>query len=226
MENKEIEKRAFAVRANADSRTIVGTPIVFNSRSQNLGFYEIIEPSAFTQEDVSRFDIRVVYQHQDSFIPMARSNKGKGSLKINVDENGVNIEFEAKKTAASDEVLEAVRQGDVDKMSFAFLVDREGQKVSRAEDGTILRSIIRFKDVKEFSILGTEPAYAATTVNVRSLEEVLEEETRDLAEVERLKVEADKAEADKVAAQKKVDDDKAYWQKYDDILKKYKENKN
>jgi len=196
------EVREFRINApSGDSRTICGTPIVFNSTSNFIqtnangaGFYEVIAPEAFTAMDIERFDIRVVFQHNDKFIPLARSKRGVGTLRISIDTIGVNIEFDAKNTAEGESILQAVRSGDLDAMSFAFYVNKEDYQVSRQIDKTILRTINRFEDVSEFSIVNI-PAYSSTIVSARAINEELEPEIEAPEEVVETPVEAVEAEA-------------------------------
>ena len=252
-----IEKREFKIQVRegvisgetTNSRTIFGTAILFNTPSQDFGgFKEIIAPEAFTNEDIKRFDIKILFQHNEQFIPLARSNKGKGTLKITIDSVGVHFEFDAKNTATGEEILQAIRAGDIDKMSFGFYMNKEGQKWTKNIDGSYVRTIIKFLDVVEFSILGTTAAYDSAVVNSRALEqaklelvkvsvdvpaeeltevtpEVPEEPTETpVEEVEPIETRDNKdLENAKLIleAKQKEEEDKKYWGKYEDLLNKY-----
>lgn len=160
-----IERRSIIqIRSNDSSRKISGTAIVFNKESQLLGgwFTEVILPESVTLELLNSCDILMLWNHNEGDIPLARSKKGKGSLKITLTATGVDFEFEARKTPQGDEVLAAVRAGDVDSCSFAFIVDEEGEDWQSKPEATYLRTIKRFREIKDLSLVN-EPAYLETS---------------------------------------------------------------
>lgn len=193
MEMNKLEKRVIELRVSDDpeDRTIKGTAIVFNSYSELLGgqFREVINPEAVTPELISGSDIVMLYNHNDDFIPLARSKFGKGTLKITIEENGVDFNFKAKRTQLGDEVLEAVRNGDLDSCSFAFVIDEGGDDWEKRDDGSYIRTINRFKSLHDFSIV-VNPAYRATEVNTRGLDDLKQiEELDKQKEIEKQKEE-------------------------------------
>ncbi|MFZ4799854.1 MAG: HK97 family phage prohead protease [Bacteroidia bacterium] len=164
------EERSFKIKSREENnkKILFGTPIVFNVESKNLGgFKELIMPQAFTNEDIKRFDIRLIYQHNETFIPLARSNKGKGSLNIYVDSVGVHFRTELKQTAKADEIYQAIKAGDLDSMSFSFSLKKGDSKFIKNTKGEQLHVISKFEDIKEFSIVN-DPAYSNTTINSRA----------------------------------------------------------
>ena len=91
--------REAAPDAQGESRTIVGTAIVFDAESEVLDgwgyrFREVIKPEACTMEFLNSQDIKMNMLH-DRDLTLARCNKGTGSLRLSVDDKGVNFEFEA-----------------------------------------------------------------------------------------------------------------------------------
>ena len=178
-----IEKRYLIKEIrNVEDRTITGTAIVFNSLSEDLGgFREIIDPQAVTQEFIDTQDIVMLYNHDDTNGVLARSKYGKGSLKVNVTDEGVDFSFNAKNTSLGNEVLEAVRSGDLDACSFAFICKRD--TIERNE-GQLLRTIKEFDSIHDLSIV-IHPAYTATEVDTRSIKTF--EETEAMAEQEKNK---------------------------------------
>lgn len=169
-----IERRAIVqIRSNESDRKISGTAIVFNRESQLLGgwFTEIILPGSITQDLINRCDILMLWNHNDNEIPLARSKYGTGSLKITVTPTGVDFEFEARKTQKGDEILAAVRAGDVDGCSFAFIVAEGGDDWQSKPDGNYLRTISKFDEIRDLSLVN-EPAYLDTSC--RSLEKYKE----------------------------------------------------
>ena len=78
----EKELRSIETQFNLDDnkRTVSGYAIVFDSYSDNLGFIEIINKSAVTDELINNSDVFAKLNHCDDKI-LARSNRGKGSIK-------------------------------------------------------------------------------------------------------------------------------------------------
>jgi HK97 family phage prohead protease len=175
MIDQKIEVRHITeLRASTDpnSRKVAGTAIVFNSLSEDLGgFREVILPTAITQELINRCDIVMLYNHDSDQGVLARSKNGKGSLKITLTSTGVDFEFNAKKTSLGDEVLESVRQGDLTACSFAFRIAEGGDSWIKNIDGTYTRTISNIELLKDLSIV-VDPAYAATSVDTRGLDEL------------------------------------------------------
>jgi len=150
---------------------------VFNSESNDLGgFTEIIEPNAL-DGIIEKSDILCVLNHNEDKGVLARSNKGIGSLILEVDEKGLKYAFEAPNTALGDELLEGIKRGDISASSFAFrvLVDKWTKKA----DGTYLRTIQSIDEIFDVSPV-YRAAYDATSVDTRGLDEVKEEEKKRL----------------------------------------------
>ena len=153
----------------SESRTITGTAIVFNMESEILDdwgerFREVILPSAATMEFLNTQDIKMNLLHERE-LTIARCNKGQGSMRLSVDERGVNFEFEAPKCDIGDRCLELVRRGDYSGCSFEFYpkdydVERNGDDVKITH-----RS---FEFISSLTI-GLDPAYRQTSVNAREI---------------------------------------------------------
>ena len=180
MDEKKIEIRTLdcklAVREAADaqegeSRTITGTAIVFNAESEVLDdwgikFREVILPSAATMEFLNSQDVKMNMLH-DRQLTVARCNKGEGSLRLSVDDKGVNFEFEAPKCDIGDRCLEMVRRGDYSGCSFEFWPDE--YDIEEREGGKDVKVIHKkFRAITALTI-GLDPAYRQTSVNAREL---------------------------------------------------------
>lgn len=174
-ENTE-SRRVVEIRAlPGDDRTITGTAIVFNTESQVLGrwdpFTEIIKAEAVTQDLINKSNIVMLWNHDDDMIPLARSKYGKGSLSITITATGVDFSFKARETPQGEEILAAVRAGDVDSCSFAFCVAEGGDEWFAKPDGGYLRTITKFEELSDFSLVNN-PAYVEATL--RSLDKFKE----------------------------------------------------
>ena len=62
---KEIRQLSNNIQSNQESRTVEGYAVVFESMSENLGFYEIIHRGAITQETIDNSDILCKFNHND-----------------------------------------------------------------------------------------------------------------------------------------------------------------
>lgn len=177
--NKDLEIRIGSLQPAPEGRTIEGVAITANSPSQLLygEFREVISPDALTQEFINSQDIRVLYDHIPERGSLARSKHGNGTLALTVADNKLNFKFEAPNTPFGNEILDGVRRGDIDKLSFAF---RCGDDMwEEQEDGTYLRTVLRFDSITEISLLDVAPAYESTSVATRSLEKFKEEHMKD-----------------------------------------------
>lgn len=162
---------------NADSRMVEGYALVFDSESKDLGgFHEIIDRNAL-QGVIEKSDVFCLLNHNEDKGVLARSNKGVGSLKLEVDYKGLKYSFEAPKTALGDELLEGIRRGDISTSSFGFVVgDDQWEKRS---DGTYLRTIKTIKELFDVSPV-YQAAYKATSVNTRGLDNLKQKEKEEL----------------------------------------------
>lgn len=163
-----MEIRAGAeLRAEPESKKLIGHAAVFNKRSLDLGgFVEIIQPGAF--KNSLNNDIRALIDHRG--IAIART--GNGTLKVEEDEVGLRFEIDLPDTTAGLDIYKSIQRGDVDQMSFGFTVREGGQIFTEDEDGTIIRTLTDI-NVLEGSIV-TFPAYPDTDVAARSVQAWLE----------------------------------------------------
>lgn len=174
--NLEIRNITTEIRSNEEnSRKISGLAIPAESRSELLygEFYETISKDALTEDLINEHDVKLYMNHDSSQGTFARSKFGHGSLRLFVTDRGIEFETELPNTASGDELLEGIRRGDYDALSFAFAPDKEEWEEN--EDGTYNRTIRSIAFLDEISILSCAPAYEATEVKLRSLENFKEE---------------------------------------------------
>ena len=169
----EREYRNYGLVENYDieSRKICGYALKFGCESQYMGFYETIDRSAITEDVIKESDIFALLNHDQSKV-LARCRYGTegSSLKLELRDDGLYYEFEAPNTQWGDELIEHLKRGEIFSSSFAFCIpqDGSGDKIERAADGTIHRtitSIMRLFDVSPVF----EPAYLDTTCTTRTL---------------------------------------------------------
>ena len=174
---KEIRNCNQEVRAIPESRYVEGYALVFNSESNDLGGFKEIIDSRALEGIVDKSDVLCLLNHNEDKGVLARSNKGNGSLTLEIDTIGLKYSFEAPKTALGDELLEGLRRGDINTSSFAFTVGSDSWE--KREDGTYLRTISNIKQLYDVSPV-YHAAYNATSVNVRGLDKLKEQEKKEI----------------------------------------------
>lgn len=163
MTNKEIrcQMHSIEVRDDGDSgRIITGYPIVFNKPSENLGgFIEYVEADAL--KDVVMDNVYLIYGHDFNNV-LAR--KDAGTLELEVDEKGLLFKATLPNTTLADDVLENIRVGNIQGMSFGFTVAEDEWKSdsSASEDIRIVKKIDELFEITLTPI----PAYKDTTVAI------------------------------------------------------------
>lgn len=172
MNNYEQRAYAFDITATREegTSTLVGSPIVYG-RATDIGgmFEEVIDQGALIGADLK--DVPLLVNHNDKMIPVARSrrNTPNSTLRLAITETGLDMEadIDVENNMTARELDSAVSRGDIDGMSFKFIVKEE--KWERLDSDYPLRHIISFDKVLEISAV-TWPAYQDTTISARSKE--------------------------------------------------------
>jgi HK97 family phage prohead protease len=166
------------VRAGSDKRTIGGYAAKFNRMSQNLGgFKEQIAPGAFNRSASQGWpDVQARYNHDDN---MLLGTTGGNSLRLYVDEMGLNYDVDLLDDELSQRIYKLVERGDVRQSSFAFIADQD--EWTADDTGFPMRTLhqVRLLDVAPVNA----PAYLDTSVGLRSLAEKFD---ADLEEVRKM----------------------------------------
>lgn len=183
--NNKLEKRYITTEIRStdeNSRKISGLAIPAESRSELLygEFYETISKDALTEDLINSHDVKLYMNHDSSQGTFARSKFGKGSLRLFVTDRGIEFETELPNTVFGDQLLEGIRRGDYDALSFAFAPEKETWEEN--SDGTYNRTIRSIAILDEISILSCAPAYEATEVKIRSLEDFKEQRNKEKEE--------------------------------------------
>jgi len=164
-EGGEIERRSFPTEMVVSTREdggekIVGHAAVFGKLSVPLlGYRERIRKGAFS-EAIKNDDIRALWNHNSDYV-LGRNKSG--TLKLEEDDIGLRVEIIPPSTQWAKDLVESIKRGDVDQMSFGFkALDEEWKK----ENGENIRELVK---VKLFDVSPvTFPAYPETDVSVRS----------------------------------------------------------
>lgn len=143
--------------------TIMGTAIVFNSESRDLGgFQEKINPNAldaFFERKGDEVDVAALWSHDTSQVLGRTPN----TLKLKRDDNG--LHFELTPPNSRQDIVELVERSDVRGASFAFTVAKGGEQWDESRDGVTIREINEIDELFEISLVLT-PAYEATQVGL------------------------------------------------------------
>lgn len=153
-----------------DNKTIYGKAISFDTLSVDLGgFRETIKRGAITQDLINHSDIFARTNHKDDYI-LARSKNGKGSLSLELRDDGLYFSFELPNTEKGNELREHIKRGEITQCSFAFNTAEEANsEVWRNENGIIYRDIYKIGYLGDVAPV-YKPAYEETYVSMRAME--------------------------------------------------------
>lgn len=187
----EYERRLIEIRAvenEGNKMLIEGYAITFDKPATHQygsrKFTEIIKKGALDKTDMK--DVPMRYNHNDNVMIMARTRNK--SLKLTVDEKGLKVEADLLDTQSNRDLYKAIKEGLIDKMSFAFNVADGGDTWTFKEKETT-REVNNIAKLWDVSVVDT-PFYDSTSVYTRSFELLESEEKRleSLHEMELLKL--------------------------------------
>lgn len=146
----------FKALENEDGKLVIeGYAIVFNSPATH-GYTEIISDKALDNCDMT--DVVLRYNHNDSFIVLARTRNH--SLSLTKDSVGLKIKAELQKDITDHvNVYNAIRSQLIDKQSFAFSV--RGDSYDYDSDTRIITDIDKLYDVSVVD----QPFYQSTDIS-------------------------------------------------------------
>lgn len=141
-----------------------GVPVVFNTPTvlweyDGIQFKEQIDRHAFDKCDMS--DVIFNYNHGGHVAARLRNN----TLKLLINDVGMEMDAFLGGTEFGRQLLEEIRGGYIDKMSFAFTVAEDGDEYDAA---THTRTITRIKKLYDVSAVDI-PAYDTTSISARDL---------------------------------------------------------
>lgn len=140
------------------------------------GAKECIARSALDNADMS--DVIMLYDHQGMVLARQRNN----SLSIMCDEHGLYVRANLGGTQRGRELHEAIRNGLVDRMSWAFIVGENGWEYDRETRTVTITNITKVFDVSAVS----RPANEDTEIMARSyFDGVIEAEQQELLQRQR-----------------------------------------
>lgn len=170
--NDKLTTRCYNLELRASDEEggiIEGVPIVFDKETLIEDwcgqFKEIIDRKALDKANLK--DVLLCINHDLNKIALARSKNGKGTMKMEVKEDGLHIraKLDLENNSEARAIYSAVQRGDMSGMSFMFRVDDE--EWSDLDKDVPTRTIKGISIVHEVSIVNF-PAYNQTSVNARS----------------------------------------------------------
>jgi len=138
---------------------LVGTAIVFGSRSEDLGgFREVIAPDAIKRTLAERVDLRALIDHDPAKV---LGRVSTGTLRLYPKRTGLDVEIDVPDTSYGRDLVVSVARGDISGMSFAFRMLTQRYAMQGEERvRTILDMLVREVSVVAF------PAYPQTDLSI------------------------------------------------------------
>lgn len=119
---------------------------------------ECIRSTALAGADMSD----VIFQFDHQGIVMARQKNG--TLELSCDEHGLKVRADIGGTEQGRNLFEAIKNGLIDRMSWGFMVDRDGWEYDSDNKISYINKITKVYDVSAVSI----PANQDTEISARS----------------------------------------------------------
>lgn len=161
-----------------------GVPVVFNKPTclfeyEGVKFYEQIDRHAFDSCDMS--DVIFNYNHGGRVAARTRNS----TLKLAINDIGMEMDAFLGGTQFGKDLLEDIRGGYIDKMSFAFVVAEDGEEYDQATHTRTITKIKKLYDVSAVDI----PAYDTTSISARDFfSEAYEKEKTEMSQDNQRKV--------------------------------------
>ena len=192
-----VAERAEEGTEETEEKKVEGYATTFNEpyvlfEDDEVIFREQVDPSAFDNTDMS--DVIMQYDHEGRVF----ARTGNNTLTVKPDEKGLFITADLGGTEIGRNLYEEIRGGYTDKMSFGFIVDKDEELRTDAEDGRvdILRTITgisKLFDVSAVSIPANNGTSISATTRSR-IDGVIEEVRAERLEAEKLKLEKRRTE--------------------------------
>ena len=165
-EKRMLPMKELRISESESGAVIEGHAAVFDSWSETLGgifpFKEKVSRGAFI-ESVKKDDIRALFNHDPNYV-LGRNLAG--TLKLEEDEIGLRVKITPPDTSWARDITTSIRRGDISQMSIGFIVEKDEWSTENGMDTRDLKKV-RLFDVSPV----TFPAYSATDVGVRAMQE-------------------------------------------------------
>lgn len=156
MKRRAVQQHIFKTEIRAmeeEGKKYLSGFIPYNSRSEDMGFYEIIAPGAFTKSLQESKQIFALWSHSDR---MVLGNTANGTLTFTDTPTGLYAQVELNDTTYAEDAWKQIQSGNVTTMSFGFSAIKEDMDY---ENNTRVLIEVRLYEVS-FGV--TFPAYTET----------------------------------------------------------------
>lgn len=190
------------LRSENEGRHISGKAISFDTESNDIGFIEILHRGCISQELIDSSNIVFLYNHDYNQV-IARANKGKGTLNIDLRDDGVYFDLDVPNTTMGNDLLENIRLGNITQCSFGFRYANEEGAYKDEKIGDVwYRNVYKIGELFDLSAV-TYPAYDDTYVNARMQERSkMEDKLKETEEIQEEVRAEEKKEDDKMSDEK------------------------
>ena len=190
-EKRMLPMTELRISDNENGSVIEGHAAVFDSWSETLGgifpFKERVSRGAF-KDSIGKDDIRALFNHDPNYV-LGRNKAG--TLELEEDDVGLRVKITPPNTSWAKDITTSIRRGDISQMSIGFIVEKDEWSSEKGMDMRDLKKVQLF-DVSPV----TFPAYTATDVGVRAMQEYdgykAEQRNKEQAEQELAKRAKDK----------------------------------
>lgn len=152
-----IEKR-YAHGAKVEGRQLIGVAAPYGAETHINDFREVIAAGAFTRTLSEQRDILALADHDPAKV-LGRTKSG--TLALRETAQGLEYTLTLPDTSVGNDIRELAQRGDIGGVSMGFRAVRD----SWSGDLRTLHEV----ELHEISIVSAHPAYADTTVTLRSL---------------------------------------------------------
>jgi len=164
-EKRELLSNTIELREGENGlRTISGYAVKWEMKSHTMGYWrrfkEQFKKGAFA-ESITQDDQRALWSHDTSQVLGRTKN---GTLRLFEDEVGLRFELDLPNTTLGNDAYETIKRGDVDGVSFGFMMVKE--EWDESDPDNIVRSISKAK-LFEISPVAF-PAYPDSQVSARN----------------------------------------------------------
>lgn len=203
------------LRSENGGRHISGKAISFDTQSNDIGFIEILHRGCISQELIDSSNIVFLYNHDYNQV-IARANKGKGTLNIDLRDDGVYFDLEVPNTTMGNDLLENIRLGNITQCSFGFsYANEEGAYTDEKIGDVWYRNVYKIGELFDLSAV-TYPAYDDTYVNARMQERSkMEDKLKETEEIQK-KVSSKEKVSEEKKEDEKMSDERACEKKPDE----------
>lgn len=140
---------------------VSGVAALYETLSRDMGgFREVVARGAFEDVLATNPSVIACVDHSRETEKILGSTDS-GTLELRATERGLEFTLDIAKTSIGTDIVELIKRGDINKMSFAFTVKDDTWTNYGPET---IRTINSFEDLHDISIVH-QPAYEETTIS-------------------------------------------------------------